>query len=108
LVNFLFLHKYIDINIKGEYLREIPIRTVRLSDPNEKQAYQNIINSVQEIMQLKNELSAELVPDERTRLEREVKSIDEQLDAAVYSLYGLNAEEIRTVQGENNATNQTE
>jgi hypothetical protein len=41
-----------------------------------------------------------LVVDRRHDLARQVESTDRQIDALVYELYGLTAEEIKLVEGE--------
>ena len=40
-----------------------------------------------------------MVPYEKTRLEREIKATDNQIDQLVYQLYGLTEEEITIVEG---------
>jgi len=38
-------------------------------------------------------------PDEKTRIEREIRATDEQIDKLVYELYGLSEYEIKIVEG---------
>ncbi len=46
------------------------------------------------------ELAAASIPAEKTLYQRQIAATDAQIDALVYKLYGLAAEEIRIVEGE--------
>jgi hypothetical protein len=50
------------------------------------------------ILDLNQKLSSAKTPDEKTRLEREIKATDNQIDQLVYELYGLTKEEIEIVE----------
>jgi hypothetical protein len=39
------------------------------------------------------------VPDEKTKLQRQISTTNRQIDRLVYQLYGLTAEEIAIVEG---------
>ena len=39
-------------------------------------------------------------PEEKTRIQRQIDSTDEEIDKLVYELYGLTGEEIKIVEGE--------
>jgi hypothetical protein len=38
------------------------------------------------------------IPDERTRIQRQIDAADKQIDKLVYNLYGLTEEEIKIVE----------
>jgi hypothetical protein len=44
-------------------------------------------------------LAAEQMPYVKTALQRQIEATDRQIDALVYELYGLTAEEIKIVEG---------
>jgi hypothetical protein len=48
---------------------------------------------------LHQQLAAAKTPDAQTRLERRIAETDRQIDALVYELYGLTAEEVKVVEG---------
>src|SRR6266496_2614614 len=53
-----------------------------------------------EIMHIvRQHLCAARTPPEKTPLERQIAATDAQIDRLVYDLYGLNAEEIKIVEG---------
>ena len=52
------------------------------------------------MLDLRKKLFSAKTRDEKTRLEREIKALDEEIDDLVYQLYGLSEEEIRIVEGE--------
>ena len=39
------------------------------------------------------------IPDEKTRIQRQIDATDKQIDKLVYDLYGLTEEEIKIVEG---------
>jgi hypothetical protein len=55
---------------------------------------------VKRMLDLQRKLAAASVPAERDPYRRQVAAADRQIDALVYELYGLTAEEIRLVEGE--------
>ena len=53
------------------------------------------------MLELHNRLNAARADADKDRLERAIKATDKNIDALVYELYGLTAEEIRMVEGSN-------
>jgi len=51
---------------------------------------------------LNKELNETKLPDRRAQLESRIKYTDKKIDEMVYKLYGLNKEEIKIIEGENN------
>jgi type I restriction-modification system DNA methylase subunit len=99
LVNFLFMKKYVDINIKGIYLEQIPIRTIDFKKPDEVKQHDKMVSLVEEMLELNKKISKIKNPNEKTRLQRELDVTDGQIDKLVYELYGLTDEEISIVEG---------
>jgi hypothetical protein len=50
------------------------------------------------MLQLKLKESAEQKPSMKTILQRQIEGLDQQIDQAVYSLYGLTDDEIKIVE----------
>ena len=46
------------------------------------------------------DLAAAKSPDEKTRLDRDLKATDSEIDRLVYDVYGLTEEEIKIVEGQ--------
>jgi type II restriction/modification system DNA methylase subunit YeeA len=52
------------------------------------------------MLELNKKITGVKNPEEKTRIQRQINSTDEQIDKLVYELYGLTDEEIRIVEGE--------
>jgi hypothetical protein len=55
---------------------------------------------LQLVDQFASQVACSNTPTEVTMLQRQIDTTDRQIDALVYELYGLTAEEIRLVEGE--------
>jgi len=99
LMNYIFSKKYIDINIKGIYLLDIPIKTIDFKNFKDKLKHDNIVSLVEQILSSKKQLATAKTDNEKEYLEKKCKSLDRQIDALVYQLYGLTEEEIKIVEG---------
>ena len=50
------------------------------------------------MLSLHRQFAAAKTPDDKTRLQRQIEAMDQQIDRLVYALYGLTEEEIRIVE----------
>ena len=82
-----------------QYIENLPIRTINLNDPQDKSHHDAIVKLVEQMLEAKEKLSNAKTEAETNRLEMQCQTIDRQIDEVVYQLYGLTAEEIRTVEG---------
>jgi hypothetical protein len=99
LVNFYFLRKYVgDVNIKGDYLRHVPIRKINSTNPQDVELRDKLIALVDDLLAVHRQIEASTVPDETTRLERQRDAVDKEIDRLVYALYGLTTEETTSVE----------
>jgi len=98
-MNYIFSKKYIDINIKGIYLLDVPIRTIDFDNSEDKLKHDNIVALVEHILNSKKQLATAKTDSEKEYLEKKCKGLDRQIDALVYQLYGLTEEEIKIVEG---------
>lgn len=80
LINYWFSYYFIDVNIKPEQLRKIPLPKAKTN--------QGIISLVEKILSDKQN-----IPDADT------STIEREIDQKVYELYGLSPEEIEVVEG---------
>jgi hypothetical protein len=98
LINFYFLHKYVgDVNIKGDYLRQVPIRSITFTEDKDSRLYKQLISQVDSICELNRQLKNTRVPDEKISLERQLNAADDEIDKVVYELYDLTEEQVRLV-----------
>jgi adenine-specific DNA-methyltransferase len=85
--------------VKRGHLAQLPIRTINFDDPADKAKHDRMVNLVQRMLDLHKQQQAASSDATRERLQREINVTDEQIDALVYELYGLTAEEIAIVKG---------
>jgi len=78
---------------------KIPIRTIDFSNPADVKQHDRMVSLVECMLDLHKQAAAARLPDEKERLERQIAVTDGQVDALVYELYGLTAEEIKIVEG---------
>ena len=80
LVNYWFSYHFVDVNIKPEQLRKIPL-------PNSL-TEQSLVLLVDKILSIKH-----INPNADT------SSLEREIDGLVYGLYGLTEEEVKVVEG---------
>jgi len=76
-INYLFATKFLNVAIKAEYLKETPIPGAKPSDQNRLE-----------------ELAKTILDLKKNNLKADVSDMTSEIDALVYKLYGLTAEEI--------------
>jgi len=84
---------------KPMYISKLPIRLLNFDIMEERAQYDRIAQLVKRAMDLHKELAAAKVPDEKTRVQRQIDATDKQIDQLVYNLYGLTEEEIKIIEG---------
>ncbi len=97
--------KNISTNFRGGYfaankqfLVQLPIRTIDFSDPEDVVRHDKMVGLVERMLELHKRLAEARSGHEKTLLSRQIEATDEQIDALVYELYGLTAEEIEIVE----------
>jgi len=95
-----FFYKSITSSIRGDYLRFIYqyVATIPIAQA-QKSSRDPIASLVNNMLSLHKKLSSSKTPDEKVRLEREIKATDQEIDRLVYELYGLIDEEIKIIEG---------
>jgi len=81
-------------------LAQLPIRVVDFSERTGKSLHNQLMKLVERMLDLHKQLAAAKVPDEKTRIQRQIAATDKQIDQLVYALYGLTDEEIKIVEGQ--------
>jgi type I restriction-modification system DNA methylase subunit len=64
--------------------------------------HRKMVSFVEQMLELHKKLAGIKNPDEKTRIQRQIDSTDEQIDKLVYELYGLTEEEIKIIEGDKN------
>jgi len=57
-----------------------------------------MVKLIEKMLELHKKLAAAKIPDEKTRIQREISATDSQIDKLVYELYDLTKEEIAIVE----------
>ena len=83
------------------YIREfeqLPIRNINFDNSEDKARHDTMVELVERMMDLHKKLAAAKIPDEKTKLQRQISAADSQINKLVYDLYGLTEEEIKIVE----------
>jgi len=79
-------------------LAQLLIRTIDFDNPDEVAKHDKMVKLVERMLDLHKQLAAAKIPDEKTKIQRQIDITDKQIDKLVYDLYGLTEEEIRIVE----------
>ncbi|MCY4539705.1 MAG: N-6 DNA methylase [Chloroflexi bacterium] len=79
-------------------LRKLPIRTIDFDNPADVAMHDKMVELVDEMLDRHKQLPS-LKGEGRKIAERLIKTVDEEIDALVYRLYGLSDDEVRIVEG---------
>ncbi len=82
------------LELRQQYLARFPMPEIC-----DKSAHDRMVKLVEQMLELHPKLAGARTPQEKTALERQIAATDAQIDALVYALYGLTAEEIAIVEG---------
>jgi hypothetical protein len=86
-----------------QYMEKIPIHAINPCSSIEKAAHDDVVSRVDAMLVAKASLAQSQTDKDRNFYEAKCASLDRQMDALVYRLYGLTAEEIAIVEGAGNA-----
>ncbi|MFZ2146016.1 MAG: TaqI-like C-terminal specificity domain-containing protein [Sedimentisphaerales bacterium] len=85
--------------LKKVNLDAIPIHTIDFGSSDDKARHHQMVKLVDMMLDLHKKLAAAKIPDEKTKIQRQINTTDKLIDNLVYQLYGLTKEEIRIVEG---------
>ena len=77
----------------------LPIRTIAFDDPADVARHDRMVALVEGMLELHQRLATAQLPQEKRLLQQQIEAVDKAIDALVYELYGLTAEEIAVVEG---------
>ena len=81
-----------------QYLDQLPIRTIDLSNPEDVTKHDKMISLVEQMIELHKKLSGAKLSSEKEMIQRRIDGIDSEIDRLVYELYELTDEEIKIVE----------
>ena len=81
-----------------DYLKNLPVRKLDLSIPEEKLQHNRVIKLVNRILELNQKLDSAKTAQDKTHLQRRIDATDNEIDQLVYQLYDLTEEEIKIVE----------
>ena len=93
-----------NVNIHPSDFRQIPIRSLDLSDRRHRASHDRVVDLVNRILYARSQYSHLKSPHDQRATEREIASADSEIDRLVYEFYGLNEEEIALVEDHTGST----
>ena len=85
--------------IKKPDLLSIRIPKINFAVPADKAKHDKMVKLVETMLDLNKKLAAAKIPDQKTKLQRQIDSTDSQIDRLVYDLYDLTDDEIKIIEG---------
>ena len=83
---------------KSMFLKNIPIRKIKLDNSPEKAAHDNIVNLVEIMLDLNKNLQNSK-SSEKDQIQRQIDQTDKEIDELVYKLYGITEWEKKIIEG---------
>ena len=84
--------------VKVRALRNLPIRTLDLSQTDERKTHDQLVTLVERMLAVQKRMGHAETAHEQEALSRESAAVDRQINAAAYALYELTPEEIAAVE----------
>ena len=85
--------------MQREELSSLPLPPIDLIHPIDKSRHDKLVSLVDRMLEGKKQLAAAQTERDKNFYENKCDGLDQQIDALVYELYGLTADEIRIVEG---------
>jgi hypothetical protein len=85
--------------IKGIHIDVLPVKEIDFSNPADKSRHDKIVSLVEQMLSAKKQLAAAHSDKDKDFYTNRCDGLDRQIDALVYELYGLTADEINIVRG---------
>ena len=86
------------IRLSNAVMRSLPIRTIDFDNPADVNMHNEMVKLVDEMLGRHHQLPG-LTGEGHRIAERLIETVDEEIDALVYRLYGLSDDEVRVVEG---------
>ncbi len=86
------------IRLSNAIMRSLPIRKIDFDNPADVRMHNEMVELVDEMLERHRQLPGS-TGEGRRLTERLIETVDEEIDALVYELYGLSEDEIKIVEG---------
>jgi hypothetical protein len=83
------------------FVKDFSIRTIDFDNQHDKAVHTKMVGLVDRMLDLYKQLDDAKIPDEKTRIHRQIDATNKQIDKLVYDLYSLTDEEIAIVENRN-------
>ena len=94
------LQRRIFPQFKVNELAAFPIRRIAFDKPADKGRHDKMVLLVEQMLSAKKQLAGAQSDKDKDFFEKKCAALDRQIDALVYELYGVTAEELKIVEGE--------
>ncbi len=84
--------------VKFAKLKQLPIRTIDFDNPDDLKKHDKMVKLVERMLDLHKKLATAKIPDDKTRIQRQIATTDKQIDKLTYDLYNFTEEEIEIVE----------
>ena len=85
--------------VKRAHIAQLPMAAQANGEPLDKSRHDQMVELVERMLRLQKSLPTAKTDHEKTLLQRQIKTTDNQIDKLVYELYGLSDDEIAIVEG---------
>ena len=99
LINYWYRAHFPNVNINPSEFRQIPLPKIDFSNPSSRARHDKLVALVDKMLLLAPKLRSAKSDGDRATLQNAVSATDRAIDALVYELYGLTADEIALVEG---------
>ena len=87
------------LELRTIFLEQLPIRPIDSSKPADKARHDKLVAFVEQMLKAKKDLAAAWTEADKDIYTNKCATLDSQIDALVYDLYGLTETEIKIVEG---------
>ena len=98
LLNYLFKLNSLNTNITLSDLDLIPMKKIDFSNKQEVQAHDQIVNSVEQLLQLKKDLTIATLETKKEQIKSKIEYNEDKINSLVYQLYDLTKDEIELIE----------
>ncbi|MDQ1350038.1 MAG: hypothetical protein QG657_339 [Acidobacteriota bacterium] len=81
------------------HILKFPVYNIKVDSPDNKARYMQMVQLVKSILKMHTNKAKASTQHDQEMIQRQIEATDRQIDALVYELYGLTAEEIAIVEG---------
>lgn len=105
LLTWYFQQLYSSLSLAGGYLRigvpqisELRFRPIAFDNRHERDSHDRLKGLVETMNKLQMRITAKGLPSRREQIQRDIDSVDRQIDQLIYQLFGLTDEEISMIE----------